>query len=641
MKIAGDIRKKWREILAEILILCMVIVNPCVAYGAVQQATAVSVKVLKSDGTVAVHNSNGRLVPVVEGMRLYNGYQVVTEEASYAYMALDDSKLATLDAVSDMQLERKGDDLALMLNSGKMFFDVSAKLGNEETMNIHTANVSLGVRGTSGLVEVVDRKHTRVYLFDGQIDGSVTNQINEQKKEIRMTPGMVADFYVYDMNRSGDKCDIIVRSYDAGEIPGFVLREMKKDPALVDRILQSGGGDFRPYLDEAQEKLESDEAQMHEILEDIRRRYAEQSHSDQVIPVFPVEDQEEDSSDSVAASAVTYENATLLSGSQINQKFQELLNFADSQGYRWNPFRMDAYAGVADLKAIQYSNTAPASSAYTVTLEASGSPVYAWYQSGTIYLYSNAPQMQLPADCSGLLNGFYSLTDISGLAKFDASNVTNLSNAFSTLRSLTDFSPISGWDVSNVTDLSYAFEGCTSMADLSALSSWDISQAADLSYAFAYNTALTSVSGIKDWNTASVSALDNIFSGCTALTDASSLSTHSAGSYTAWDVKAVFKNASKAEEFINTGVAADTSYSGYPDWFMKNYSFIGVDGTTVVYTASIPMDSMDLNAALESQLAANAPDYLKGWNTSADGSGTAFESSGNTTLVMEDMTFYY
>lgn len=624
MKTAGNARKKLREILAGILIICMMVVNPCIAYGATQEATAVSVRVLKSDGTVAVHNSNGRTVPVIEGMRLYNGYQVVTEEASYAYMALDDSKLATLDAVSDMQLERKGDDLALMLNSGKMFFDVSSKLGEEETMNIHTANVSLGVRGTSGLVEIINRMHTRVYLFDGQINGSVTNQINEQKKEIRMTPGMVADFYVYDMSRAGDKCDIVVRGYDTSEIPGFVLREMKKEPALVDRILQSGGGDFRPYLDGAQEKLSEDEAQMHEVLEEIRRKYEEQPHSDRVIPVFPDEEpQGEDSSGSsgstsgsssgstdTGASDVTYENATLLSGSQINQKFQDLLNFADSQGYRENPLSIRAYAGIADLTAIQYASAAPDDSMYTVNLEASGSPVYAWYQSGTIYLYSDAPQMQLPADCSGLLNGFYNLTDISGLAKFDTSGVTNLSNAFSTLRSLTDFSPIGGWDVSGVTDLSYAFEGCASMTDLSALASWDIGQVTDLSYAFAYNTALTSVSGIQDWNTTSVSALDNIFSGCSSLADASSLSTHNAGSYMAWDVKALFKNASKAEEFINTAVAADTTYGGYPDWFMKTYSFVGVDGTTVVYTASIPMDTLDLSAALESQLAANAPAYL-------------------------------
>lgn len=651
MEKKNTIRNQARSLLAKLLILCLVMNSGFAAYGATEEAQAASVKVLKSDGTVQVRNSSGRVLSLVEGMKLYNGYQVVTEEKSYAYMSLDDSKLATLDAVSDMHLERKGGDLALMLNSGKLFFDVSAKLGDEETMNIHTANVSLGVRGTSGLVWVIDSKHTRVYLFDGQIDASVTNQINEQKKEIRMTPGMTADFYIYDMDRAGDKCEIVVRGYEEGEIPGFVLREMKKNPALVERILNSGGGDFRPYLEQAEEKLDEDEAQMHEILEEIRRKYGEQSHSDRVIPVFGGEDSSEDSSGSAAETAgstvveettedTVYEAATLLSGSQINAKFQELLNYADSQALRPNPFRMEAYAGVADLTAIQYAPAAPSEDAYTVELQSAGSPVYAWYQSGTIYLYSDAPQMAFPADCSGLLSGFYNLTDISGLAKFDTSNVTNLASAFSTLRSLADFSPISGWDVSNVTDLSYAFEGCLAMTNLSALSGWDTGNVTDISYAFAYNTGLTSVDGIADWNTSSVTAFDNLFSGCSSLADASSLSTHTTDGYTAWDLKESFKNASKAEQFSGTGVAADTSYAGYPSWFMKNYRFIGEDGTTAVFTASIPMDATDLNATLQEQLAANAPEFLKSWNTSADGSGSSLDAM-SAELVMEDVDFHY
>lgn len=675
MKISVNIRNKMKGLLAAFLILCMVAGNSLAAYAATQEATAVSVHVLRSDGTVELRKPNGRILPLVEGMRLYHGYQITTQESSYAYMALDETKLATLDAVSDMELERKGDDLALMLNSGKLFFDVSAKLSEEETMNIHTSNVALGIRGTSGLVEIVDSRHTRVWLFEGQIDGTVTNQINEQKKEIHMVSGMVADFYVYNMDHAGDKCDIIVRNYHESEVPGFVLREMKKNLALVERIRQNGGGDFYPYLERAEEQLLDDETQMHERLEALRQAYEKQPYWNHTLPVFPTEDTTDDSdggSESGKSSPATgpaapgipieqetpteaevpteseeptepavYENATLLSGSQINQKFQELLNYADTYGLYWNPFRITAYAGTADLKAIRYASEAPSADLYTVTLEASGSPVYAWYQSGTIYLYSDAPEIQLAADSSGLLNGFYALTDISGLEKFGTANVTNLSNAFSMLQSLTDFSPVSGWDVSSVTDLSYAFSGCTSMTDLSHLSSWDTGQVTDLSYTFAYNTALTSVDGIADWNTSSVTVLDSIFSGCTGLMDASSLSSHSTGSYMAWDVKATFKNAEKAEQFLNTGLAADTSYSGYPDWFMKMYRFIGDDGSTELYTASIPMDVMELNTALQNQLAEKAPEYLKGWNTSADGSGAALGDNENGTLILEDMSFYY
>ncbi len=656
MKFSADIRKQMKRILAVVLTTCLVAANVSAAYAATQEATATSVKVMKSEGTIEVHNSSGRILPIVEGMRLYHGYQVITQESSYVYMALDKTKLATLDAVSDMSLEKKDNDLILMLNSGKIFFDVSAKLDDEETMNIHTSTVALGIRGTSGLVEVIDSRHTRVWLFAGQVDGVVTNPINGQKKEIHIVPGMVVDFYVYDMSHSGDKCEIVVRNYHESEAPGFVLREMKKYPELVERILQSGGGNFYPYLEDAEQRLHEDEARMHEQVEAIRAVQNTQRYSHLMIPVFAVEDVVDESgggtisggSPSGTESAmpaepeepVVYETATLLTGSQINQKFQELLNYADSHGLAWNPFLMQACAGVADLKAIRYAAGAPSADQYTVTLQASGSPVYAWYQGGTIYLYSDAPGIRLPADCSGLLDGFYSLTDLSGLENLETSNVTNLSRAFSSLRSLTDLGPVSGWDVSNVTDLSYAFSGCTALKDLSDLRTWDIGRVTDLSYTFAYNTALVSVSGIEDWNTSSVTALDNIFSGCTDLADASMLSTHDAGSYTAWDVKPVFRNVTKAEQFADTGVAADTSYSGYPDWFMKTYRFIGDHGNDEIFSAVIPLDARDLDAALKSQLNEKAPDFLKNWNTSEDGSG-AILGGDDMALITEDRTFYY
>lgn len=697
MRTGNNVVSRMRKLLAKLLIVCMLVVNPCAAYGAVEQATAVSVKVLRSDGTVGLKNAAGREMSLVEGMRLYDGYRVVTQEASYAYMALDDTRLATLDAVSDMEIQRKGDDLALMLHGGNMFFDVQAKLNEEQTMNIHTSNVSLGIRGTSGLVEIVNARHTRVWLFCGEVSGVVTNPLTNQKKSITMTPGMVADFHVYPADHSGDTCDIFVRGYQTDEVPGFVLREMKKNPDLVERIQQSGGGDFSSYLEQADERLRADEVAMGELLARLQAEHQQQPHENHTVPAFPggvVQEDNGTSGDSSEPSApsnpadslnpsapsdtadptdpsdevastdpsdeadpsdetdpadpdepVVYETATLLSGAELNQKFQELLNNADSQSLTWNPFSslfsFRAYAGVSDLTAIRYASEAPGESVYTVTLEASGSPVYAWYEAGTIWLYSDAPAIQMAADSSGLLNGFYSLTDISGLETFDTANVTNLSNAFSTLQSLTDFSPISGWDVSGVTDLSYAFSGCTSMADLSDLSAWDVGQVTDLSYTFAGDTALSSVDGISDWDTSSVTALDSIFSGCTNLLSAASLSTHDTGSHTAWDVKPTFQNAVKAEQFVNTGVAADTSYSGYPDWFMKTYRFIGDDGSTVIFSASIPLDAADLDAALKTQLDACAPEYLKNWNTSEDGSGAVLGAEDDGGLIVEDTSFYY
>ena len=51
-----------------------------------------------------------------------------------------------------------------------------------------------------------------------------------------------AEFWIYDKNKEGDKCDIIVRQYGEEEIDGFVAVELKKDPQLQDRIRGGGSG---------------------------------------------------------------------------------------------------------------------------------------------------------------------------------------------------------------------------------------------------------------------------------------------------------------------------------------------------------------------------------------------------------------
>lgn len=178
--------------------------------------------------------------------------------------------------------------------------------------------------------------------------------------------------------------------------------------------------------------------------------------------------------------------------------------------------------------------------------------------------------------------GWQRLSDISGLARWDVSNVTNLSNLFSGCASLEDLSPIAGWDVSNVTrmggtfrdctalttleplagwdvssalDMGGIFRGCAGVADLSPLASWNTHNAIDLSYAFAGCSSLRSAAALARWDVSSVLDLGHLFDGCSAIADFSALD--------GWQLP---EGAITTDAFADTQAAAARP-PAYPSWY--------------------------------------------------------------------------
>ena len=87
-----------------------------------------------------------------ENLGLYSGYGVATQAESYAWIDLDEVKLAKLDAGSEIEIAKEGKKLEINVKSGNMFFNVTQPLADDETMDITTSTMMLGIRGTCGWV---------------------------------------------------------------------------------------------------------------------------------------------------------------------------------------------------------------------------------------------------------------------------------------------------------------------------------------------------------------------------------------------------------------------------------------------------------------------------------------------------------
>ena len=134
-------------------------------------------------------------------------------------------------------------------------------------------------------------------------------------------------------------------------------------------------------------------------------------------------------------------------------------------------------------------------------------------------------------DMSDMFSGCSNLTDLAPLANWNVSNVTNMGSMFSGCSSLTDLTALVGWNVSNVTGMSYLFRGCSNLTDITTLGSWNVSKVTNMQFVFSDCSNLTNISPLAGWNVSNVKIMNYMFSGCSNLTDITALES--------WDVSNV------------------------------------------------------------------------------------------------------
>ena len=218
------------------------------ALPALAAETAAVIRLEKTTGEVSVKKSSGKAVSLISNMRLYGGYHVLTDEESYAWINLDSSKLLKEDAESEVEIRKDGKRLEVLVSSGNVFFDVAKPLEDDESMCIRTSTMAVGIRGTSGYVQVSDGQVTWITVLEGEVQCSVTDPVTGQAKTEPVYGGERARGVVYDPDRAGDKCDIIKEKIAVEEIPGYVLTDVVRDVDLCDKIKENTGLDILEEL---------------------------------------------------------------------------------------------------------------------------------------------------------------------------------------------------------------------------------------------------------------------------------------------------------------------------------------------------------------------------------------------------------
>lgn len=198
--------------------------------------SAATMHLRRAEGTVSVSDGEGKNVEPRENLGLYSGYGVDTKNESYAWIDLDEVKLSKLDQNSQAAIKKEDKHLEIEVLSGAVFFNVTEPLADDETMNIRTSTMMLGIRGTCGWVALSEDKGTlTVGLLEGKVEcsnGENTAVVSAGEKGTIPASG-----------------EINVTPLTAAQVPAFVKAELEEDSALAETVKADSGLDVLAPID--------------------------------------------------------------------------------------------------------------------------------------------------------------------------------------------------------------------------------------------------------------------------------------------------------------------------------------------------------------------------------------------------------
>ena len=221
--------------------------------GSASDTTASVMRLEKTGGSVKVTQSSGKEAKVIEKMRLNSGDDVKSAAKSYAYISLDDSKAVKLDENSQAKVKKDGKKLEVALEAGNLIFDVDKALSGDESFEIKTTTMTMGIRGTCAQVERKSATHTSVTLLDGTLACTVTDPKTGNSQSVVLRPGEHADFHTGEAYTNN--VQIIKRKVTLSDLRGFAVQYILENKATAARILKSSGLDLagQPQAQEEEE----------------------------------------------------------------------------------------------------------------------------------------------------------------------------------------------------------------------------------------------------------------------------------------------------------------------------------------------------------------------------------------------------
>ena len=142
-----------------------------------EEYTAETMRLLHYEGSVQIQSPSGESRFVMENARFSSGEAICTGTQSLASISLDSTKIVTMDEETRVEFIQQAKYLKLTLTSGTLVMDVQQKLAEDETLEVQTNTMTVGIRGTiyflSDLPVESDKpfgeRVTTLYVLEGHV----------------------------------------------------------------------------------------------------------------------------------------------------------------------------------------------------------------------------------------------------------------------------------------------------------------------------------------------------------------------------------------------------------------------------------------------------------------------------------------
>ena len=174
-----------------------------------------------------------------------------------------------------------------------------------------------------------------------------------------------------------------------------------------------------------------------------------------------------------------------------------------------------------NITNIEYSNTLPEkyrNNDHMVSDLRSETPIYMWFDNGTIYWYSSNPNPYLNENAAYMFSGLSALTTISDFDRFDGNKTIDATALFKNCSSLKNIN-IENFNIARITTMESLFENCSSLTNLD-LSSWNIKNFFNTSKMFKNCSSLSSIKFGESkgyYYGFRVTNAEEMFAGCSSL----------------------------------------------------------------------------------------------------------------------------
>lgn len=276
----------------------------------------------KQEGQVSIENSAKRELTLRDGAKLYNGYEVYTEDG-YAWVVLDENGVLKMDLDTKIKIEKTENQLEVVLEEGEVFFNIDEQFAEDEKFSIRTSTMTTGIRGTAGIVSTrtIENSGTEfsIKLLEGDVELTyLVDKATDTHYAELLSAGQTFALHT-PTEEQEDTYISTLTGLTADDVNGFVAVEIKNSTQLQEKLLTEDNDMNQDTIDEiiggAEDKLEQEQEQRTEIRDVLNDTTTDTSSVlNKLANPFDTSNDTEDTDTSLSESLVESNNSSSLDG---------------------------------------------------------------------------------------------------------------------------------------------------------------------------------------------------------------------------------------------------------------------------------------------------------------------------------------